>query len=152
MEFTIDGEEITEGNLKVVIYTSFSDKKEEEILRDSSDSANIVYWLSAQDSEFERLVERTIALKKTEDQFRTLTLTEEQRQYIKILGEEYIGNKTPQASSQKNQGAHSSPHSHISRPFEKRFQSSSKCRFCSLYIPHQEFLCIVAVPLSVSMF
>jgi len=92
--FTIDGEKITEGNLKVVIYTSFSDKKEEEILRDSSDSANIVYWLSAQDSEFDRLVERTIALKKTEDQFRTLTLTEEQRQYIKILGEEYIGNKS----------------------------------------------------------
>lgn len=91
--FTVDGEKITEENLEVVLYTSFSGKKEKEISVESSDSANTVYWLSAQGSEFERLVERTIALKKTEDQFRTLTLTEKQRQYIKILSEEYVGNK-----------------------------------------------------------
>lgn len=57
------------------------------------DSAKAVYWLAARYSEFERLVERTIALKKTEDQFRTLTQTEKQRQYIKSLSEEYVRNK-----------------------------------------------------------
>lgn len=90
--FTIDSEKIREGNPEVVIYTPFSDKKEEEILKDSSNRADTVYLLSAQDTEFERIVERTIALKKTEDQFNTLTLTEKQRQYIKVLRDEYVGN------------------------------------------------------------
>jgi len=129
--FTVDGEKITEENLEVVIYTSFSGKKEEEISRESSDSANTVYWLSAQDSEFERLVERTIALKKTEDQFRTLTLTEKQRQYIKILSEEYVGNKNDISRKIESvfekgvvyvSGVKSAPRESFEKTFEERLK------------------------------
>jgi len=94
VEFTIDGEEITEGDLKVVIYSPFSGKEEEEISRDSSDSSKAVYWLAAHDSEFESIVERTIAVGKTAEQFRTLTSTEEQKKYRKVLDEEGMRNIT----------------------------------------------------------
>ena len=88
VKITIDGTNITsEGNLKVVLYTPFSDKEENDVEVESINNPNTVYWLAGSDTEFNRTLERTIALQKTISQLRS-SISETQRSYLKSLQEE----------------------------------------------------------------
>lgn len=94
VKITIDGEDITkEGNLKVVLYTPLSGKDESEVEIESINNPNTVFWLAGTDSEFDRVLERTIALGKTINQLRSSVATETQRIYLKSLQEEHETNK-----------------------------------------------------------
>lgn len=94
VKITIDGEDITkEGNLKVVLYTPLSGKDESEVEIESINNPNTVFWLAGADSEFDRVLERTIALGKTINQLRSSIATETQKIYLKSLQEEHDTNK-----------------------------------------------------------
>ena len=94
VKITIDGEDVTkEGNLRVALYTPLSGKDESEVEIESINNSDTVFWLAGVDSEFDRLLERTIALEKTINQLRSSVVTETQRIYLKSLQEEYETNK-----------------------------------------------------------
>ena len=94
VKITIDEEDITkEGNLKVVLYTPLSGKDESEVEIESINNPNTVFWLAGADSEFDRVLERTIALGKTINQLRSSVATETQKMYLRSLQEEHETNK-----------------------------------------------------------
>jgi len=94
VKITVDDEDVSaEGYLKVVLYTPFSGKDESELESQSINDPNTIYWLAVSDSEFERILERTIALKDTVNQIKTSTTTETQKAYLKLLQEELETNQ-----------------------------------------------------------
>lgn len=90
VEFSVDEEKISEGNIKVAFYTPFTEKDEDQIEIDSTENPNIVFWIGNQENrEFERSLERVIALSNTLEHFYSLSGTDKERQYVNALEKEY---------------------------------------------------------------
>ncbi len=86
---TVDDTEIREGEgLKVVLYTPFADASDDFVLEQSIANDKTLFWKASGESELEQALKRAVAVKKTLEQWRTRTLSEEQSSYREQLERE----------------------------------------------------------------
>ena len=86
---TVDDTKIPEGEgLKVVLYTPFADASDDSVLEQSIANDKTLFWKASGESELEQALKRAVAVKKTLEQWRTRTLSEEQSSYREQLERE----------------------------------------------------------------
>jgi len=86
---TVDDTEIREGEgLKVALYTPFADASDDFVLEQSIANDETLFWKASGESELEQVLKRAVAVKKTLEQWRTRTLSEEQSSYKEQLERE----------------------------------------------------------------
>jgi len=84
-----DGETIREGEgLKVVFYTPLADVSDDSVLEQSIADDKALFWKASGDNEFKQTLKRAVAIRKTLEQWRTRTLSDEQTNYKEHLERE----------------------------------------------------------------
>lgn len=77
-----------ERGLKVALFSPLHEITEEEILKKSIEEPNTVFWRAGDSSDSVQLLERSIALKKTLNQWKTKGLSSEQERYKEHIEKE----------------------------------------------------------------
>jgi hypothetical protein len=87
---TVDDETIRgdDEGLKVVLYTPFADVSDDFVLEQSIADDKTLFWKASGDSELEQVLKRAVAVRKTLEQWRTRTLSDEQTSYREQLERE----------------------------------------------------------------
>jgi hypothetical protein len=87
---TVDDEPIRgdDEGLKVVLYTPFADVSDDSVLEQSVADDKTLFWKASGDSELEQVLKRAVAVRKTLEQWRTRTLSDEQTSYREQLERE----------------------------------------------------------------
>jgi hypothetical protein len=74
--------------LKVALYTPFADVSDDSVLEQSVADDKTLFWKASGDSELEQVLKRAVAVRKTLEQWRTRTLSDEQTSYREQLERE----------------------------------------------------------------
>jgi hypothetical protein len=87
---TVDDEPILgdDEGLKVALYTPFADVSDDSVLEQSVADDKTLFWKASGDSELEQVLKRAVAVRKTLEQWRTRTLSDEQTSYREQLERE----------------------------------------------------------------
>jgi hypothetical protein len=87
---TVDDETIRgdDEGLKVVLYTPFADVSDDSVSEQSVADDKTLFWKASGDSELEQVLKRAVAVRKTLEQWRTRTLSDEQTSYREQLERE----------------------------------------------------------------
>lgn len=76
--------------LKVVLFTPFDDTTENEVLAQSITDTNAVFWKAGDNAELKQVLGRSIALRKTLEQWKTRNFSEEQNRYREQIERESV--------------------------------------------------------------
>jgi hypothetical protein len=86
---SVDDETIREDEgLKVALYTPFADVPDDNVLGQSIADNKTLFWKASGDNEFEQALKRAVSVRKTLEQWRTRTLSDEQTGYKEQLERE----------------------------------------------------------------
>ena len=90
----VDGETVAErGDLTVKLLTQFAPETEEELLIQSINEPNALFWKAAESRELKHTLERTLAIEKTLKQWESRPLSVEQGEYRERLEREAQTNR-----------------------------------------------------------
>ncbi len=86
---TVDGQAIQEeGELAVELFTPFAEETQDAILQKSIAESETLFWKAAEQTELKPALERTLAIEKTLEQWRTRSLTPQQEEHKSRLERE----------------------------------------------------------------